>query len=183
MYTILIEKLKIHLRLLLISVALSTMMACSSYNSMDRFYNEHKDDNEVMAIRVPQLMINLLAGISPEMQAILGNTRDMRYMRFSGLDTKRTRILNTQMNSMTTRSFIEVYRKNENLKRNIISIREKRNTVKEIIVYNNDNINASFLYFNGNFDPAQVRSLAKNDEFKEVSENLFGKFNAQNTSE
>jgi len=61
--------------------------------------------------------------------------------------------LNKQMSGMTGNSFIEVYRKNDELKRNIVSIREKKDAVKEILIYNNNNANGSFLYFNGDFDP------------------------------
>ncbi|UWX56417.1 hypothetical protein NYZ99_09610 [Maribacter litopenaei] len=55
---------------------------CSSYNSIDTFYNAHKNDNQVTAVRVPQFMLKLISGISPEMQTLIGNTRDLRYMQF-----------------------------------------------------------------------------------------------------
>ena len=167
----------------LVAVFLLAISSCSSYNSIDRFYEEHKNDSQVTAVRVPQVMINLLAGISPEMQGIIGNTKDIRYMKFNGLTASGSRSLNNRMNTLTSSSFIEVYRKNEDLKRNVITIREKKNTVKEILVYSNNNINASFLYFNGNFNPAEVRKLAQSDEFKEISEGIFNQFGSNSLSE
>lgn len=161
------------------SIAIWTLLvfvSCGSSNSIDSFYNRHKDDNQVMAIRVPQTMLTLFSGISPELQGIIGNTRDIRFMSFSGLTPARIQQLNGQMNMVTANSFIEVYRKNDDLKRNVISIREKRNTVKEILIYNNDNINASLLYFNGDFDPNKVRNLARNDQLNDMSENIFKQF-------
>ncbi len=167
-----------------ISIAfLLLLYSCSSSSSIDSFYNAHKDDSQVLAIRVPEVMIGLIAGISPEMNDIIGNANDIRYMRFSNLSSSRIQSLNNQMNRMTTNSFIEVYRKNNELQRNVVSIREKRNVVKEILVYNNNNINASFLYFNGAFDPSKVKSLAEDEKFKVISEGLFQQFNANTLSE
>ena len=51
--------------------------------------------------------------------------------------------------------------------------------LKEILIYNNDNLKGSFLYFSGNFDPAKVRELAKNNEFQKLSDGLVPQFNLQ----
>lgn len=149
---------------------------CGSYNSIDTFYNAHKNDNQVTAVRVPQFMLTLISGISPEMQSLVGNTKDLRYMQFPSTSPARTDFLNKQMNGITGNSFIEVYRKNDELKRNVVSIREKRNVVKEILIYNNNNENSSFLYFNGNFDPVKVREMAQSEEFGELGIDLMGQF-------
>ncbi|MBD1261290.1 DUF4252 domain-containing protein [Maribacter polysiphoniae] len=163
--------------LLLICLVLIT--SCGSYSSIDTFYNAHKDDNQVTAIRVPRFMLTLVSGISPEMQSLVGNTKDLRYMRFPSATPARTQFLNKQMNGITGNSFIEVFRKNDELKRNVVSIREKRNSVKEILIYNNDNLNGSFLYFNGDFDPVKVREMAKNNEFGKMGDGLIQQFSAQ----
>ena len=160
--------------LIVLSLLLAT--SCGSYNSIDNFYNAHKDDDKVMAIRVPRVMLSLISGISPEMNALVGNTKDLRYMQFPSTTPARTRFLNTQMNNITGSSFIEVFRKNDELKRNVVSIREKRNSVKEILIYNNNNINGSFLYFNGDFDPMKVREMAKNNQFEKLSSGLIQQF-------
>ena len=101
---------------------------------MDSFYEAHKNDNKVSAFRVPQFMFSLLGEISPEMKTLVGNTRDLRYMRFPSSNTSQTQFLNAQMNNFTNNSFIEVFRKNDDLKRNVVSIREKRDVVKEILI-------------------------------------------------
>ena len=164
-------------------VCVLTLSACGSYNSIDRFYNAHKNDSQVTAIRVPQFMLSLLGNISPEMKSLIGNTRDLRYMQFPSATPERTQYLNTQMNAITGNSFIEVFRKNDELKRNVISIREKRNAVKEILIYNNNNIRGSFLYFNGDFDPVKVREMAKSSEFNELPNSLVKEFNMQSSEE
>lgn len=85
------------------------------------------------------------------------------------------------MNTMTGSSFIEVYRKNDNQKRNVVSIREKRDAVKEILIYNNNTTRGSFLYFNGNFDPVKVREMAKNEDFQKLGEGLINQYNLGST--
>lgn len=160
-----------------ICLLLFSFSACGSYNSIDSFYEAHKNDNQVTAFRVPQFMFSLISGISPEMKAMVGNTKDLRYMQFPSKSDSRTRFLNSQMDGFTSSSFIEIFRNNDNLKRNIVSIREKKDVVKEILVYNNDGNFGSFLYFNGNFDPLKVREFAKNQEFDKFTEGLLPQMN------
>ncbi len=158
-------------------------ISCAGTNSIDSFYNAHKDDNQVLAVRVPEVMLDLIAGISPEMQGVIGSTRDVRFMRFEGLSQPRIQTLYNQMSTMTANSFIEVYRKNDEIKRNVISIREKRNTVREILVYSNDQLNATFLYFNGEFDPERVRAMAQNEQLTDFSDGLIQQFGWGGTTE
>ncbi len=158
-------------------LTLFLITSCGSYNSIDTFYNAHKNDDQVTAVRAPRFMLSLISNISPEMQALIGNTKDLRYMQFPSTTPARSEFLNNQMNGITGNSFIEVYRKNDALKRNVISIREKKNTVKEILIYNNDAVKGSFLYFNGNFDPVKVRAMAQNEEFQKLGNGLIHQFN------
>lgn len=158
-------------------MSLVLLFSCSSYNSIDTFYEAHKNDDQVTAVRVPRFMLSLIGNISPEMQSLIGNTRDLRYMQFPSATPARTQFLNKQMNGLTGSSFIEVYRKNDDLKRNIVSIREKRNAVKEILIYNNNAARGSFLYFNGNFDPVKVREMAHSEEFQKLGDGLINQFN------
>ncbi len=150
--------------------------SCGTYNSIDGFYEAHKNDNQVTAVRIPQFMLSMIGNISPEMNSLIGNTRDLRYMQFPSATPERTQFLNKQMNDITGSSFIEVYRKNDDLKRNIVSIREKKNSVKEILIYNNNTMRGSFLYFNGNFDPVKVRQMAKSEEFQKLGDGLINQF-------
>lgn len=161
---------------ILLFTALLMLFSCGSYNSIDSFYNAHKNDDQVTAIRVPQIMLSLFSGISPGIGALIGNTKDLRYMQFPSATPERTRFLNTQMNQITGNSFIEVFRKNDELKRNVVSIREKRNAVKEILIYNNDNVSGSFLYFNGDFDPVKVREMIKNNDFEKLGGGILQQF-------
>ncbi len=155
--------------------------SCGTYNSIDRFYDAHKEDDQVTAIRIPRFMLSMIGNISPEMKSLIGSTKDLRYMQFPSTTPERTSFLNQQMNGITGSSFIEVFRKNDDLNRNVVSIREKRDAVKEILIYNNNNRNGSFLYFNGDFDPAKVRQMAQNEEFQKIGEGLINQYNMGST--
>lgn len=160
-------------------LVLFVFLSCGSYNSIDSFYEAHKNDDQVTAVRVPQFMLSLISNISPEIATLVGNTKDLRYMAFPSKTTSEARFLNAQMNNFTGNSFIEVFRKNDELKRTIVSLREKKNTVKEILIYNNNNQSGTFLYFNGNFDPDKVRAMAQNNEFDKLTSGLIQQFNIQ----
>ena len=165
----------------LILLGLMLITSCGSYNSIDTFYNAHKDESQVKAVRVPRFMFTLLSGISPEVNSLIGKTKDLRYMEFPSTTKDRTTYLNEQMNGITGNSFIEVYRKNDDQKRTVISIRERGDVVKEILVYNNDATKGSFLYFNGNFDPVQVREMVKNRDFDKLGDGLINQFSGTAT--
>ncbi|MDB4292728.1 DUF4252 domain-containing protein [Maribacter sp.] len=157
-------------------IVLVLLSSCGSFNSIDSFYNAHKNDDQVTAVRVPRFMLSLLGNISPEMKSLIGNTKDLRYMQFPSATPERTQYLNQEMNGITGNSFLEVYRKNDDLKRNIVSIREKRDVVKEILIYNNNTARGSFLYFKGNFDPVKVREMANNEEFRKLGDGLINQY-------
>ena len=153
--------------------------SCGSYNSIDSFYDAHKNDDHVTAIRVPQFLLSMISESSPEMKSLVGQTKDLRFMSFPSATPSQTKFLNNQMNVITGNSFIEVFRNNNELKRHVVSIRERKNTVKEILIYNNNNKNGSFIYFNGNFDPVKVKELAQKSRFEKLDENLIQHFNVQ----
>lgn len=161
---------------LLLILPLVLLTSCGSYNSIDSFYNVHKNEDQVRAVRVPRFMFTLLSNISPEVGTLIGNTKDLRYMEFPSTTPERATYLNDQMAGITGNSFIEVYRNNDNEKRKVISIRERGDVVKEILVYNNDATRGSFLYFNGNFDPVQVREMVKNRDFDKLGDGLINQF-------
>ena len=147
-------------------------ISCGSYNSINGFYNNHKNDTNVTAIHIPQYMLTLLRGSSGEMNSFMGNVRDIRYIQLKPqTDIERSNI-SSQINGLVSNSFVEVFRKNEEEKRTLISVREKRDVVKEIIIYKNDSKNNSIFYLNGNFDPVRVREYVKNDQLDNLSNSI-----------
>jgi hypothetical protein len=170
------------LKKIVLATTIIIFTSCGSYHSIESFYTAHKNDNQVTAIRVPQFMLSLLSGISPEAETLLGNTKDLRYMQFPSTTTAKTEYLNTQMNAITGTNFIEIFRKNDQLKRNVISVREKKNSVKEILIYTNNTHQGSFLYFRGDFDPVKVREMAQNSKFDELTNGVLQQYNLKNSA-
>ncbi len=48
-----------------------------SYNSIDTFYNAHKNDNQAKIVTMPRFMLGMLGQISPKMNVLIGNTIDL----------------------------------------------------------------------------------------------------------
>jgi len=153
------------------------LVSCGSYNSINSFYNLHKNDANVTAFRVPHFMFSLLRSSSGEMNSFMNNVSDIRFIQLSPkTDIERTTI-NNQINGLVSSKFIEVFRKNEDTKRTLISVRENRNVVKEIIIYKNGEKNNSIFYFRGNFDPNKVRKYVKENKFDNLSTTVLQQFN------
>lgn len=152
------------------------LFSCSSNKAVDNFYQEHKEDPKVLAVRVPQFMISYLSGLSPETRKLIGRTRDIRYMRLPSASADKTRSLNETMNQFTAGNYIEVFRKNDELKRNVVAVREQGKTVREIIVYYNDQQSGTFLYLDGVFNPDLVRAMAREGGFEKMATALVQEF-------
>ena len=156
--------------------------SCSSYSSFNSFYNHHKNDTNVTAIEIPQFMLAILRASSGEMNNFMGNVREIRYIHLNpDSDLESTQISN-QINGLVSHRFIDVYRKNEETKRTLISVRENRDVVKEIIVYKNDEKSNSVFYLKGNFNPAKVREYVKNDGFDNISNTVLQQYNLNPTN-
>ena len=161
-----------------ILISLLFLTSCGNYNSINSFYNMHKDDANVTAFRVPHFMFNLLKNSKDtDMNSFMNNVSDIRFIQLRPKSEMKNTIIRKQMNGLVSKRFVEVYRKNEDSKRSLISIREKRDVVKEIIIYNTGNNNNSIFYFKGNFDPNRVRKYVKNKKFDKLSNSVLQQFN------
>jgi len=149
------------------------LSSCGSYNSINNFYNMHKNDANVTAAQVPNYLLSLLRNTSGEMNNFMGNVREIRYIQLSPKTETQSKLISSQINNLTTNNFVEVYRKNEDTKRTLISLRKKKDVVKEIIIYKNGNKNNSVFYLNGNFDPQRVRKYTKEGKFENISSLIF----------
>lgn len=148
------------------------LISCGSYNSINSFYNIHKNDANVTAIHVPQYMLSLLRGTSGDMNSFMGNVKEIRFIQLQpNTENERTSI-STQINGLVSNNFVEVFRKNEDENRTLISLREKRDVVKEIIIYKNNGKSNSVFYLNGNFNPVKVREYIKSNELENLSNSV-----------
>ena len=163
-------------KIILISSTLF-VLSCGSYNSIDSFYNSHKNDANVTAIRVPQYILSLIRNSSPEMTSFLANVRDIRFIQISpSTDIQRNQI-SSQINNLSSNKFVEVFRKNDADIRTLISVRERKDVVKEILISKNGPKNNSVFYLNGSFSPEKVRQYAQSDQLEKLTSNVLQQFN------
>ena len=158
-------------KLILLLLTMS-LLSCGSYNSINGFYNDHKNDAHVTAIQVPQYLLSLLRHSSGEMNGFMGNVRDMRYIQLSPKTDSEADLISGQINSLVSNNFVDVYRKNNDDIRTLISLRERKDVVKEIIIYKNGAKNNSVFYLNGNFNPQQVRKYVDEGKFDDISNSV-----------
>ena len=162
---------------LFLAIFLLILSSCGGYNSINSFYNQHKNDANVTAVHVPQFMLSLLRNASPEMNSFMGNVRDIRYIQLSPKTTQESTSINNQINNLTTVNFVEVFRKNEDSIRTLVSVRERKDVVKEIMIYKTAPKKSSVFYLNGNFDPNKVRKYAEDGNFDRLSNTLMQQYN------
>lgn len=147
-------------------------ISCGSYNSINNFYNLHKNDANVTAIHVPQYMLSLLRGTSGDMNNFLSNVKEIRFIQLQPATENERTSISAQIDGLVSNNFVEVFRKNEDENRTLISLREKRDVVKEIIIFKNNSKNNSIFYLNGNFNPVKVREYVKSNELDNLSNSI-----------
>jgi len=59
------------------------LISFGSYNSINSFYNIHKNDANDTAIHVPQYMLSLLRGISGDMNSFMENVKEIRFIQLT----------------------------------------------------------------------------------------------------
>ncbi|HBK71568.1 MAG TPA: DUF4252 domain-containing protein, partial [Flavobacteriaceae bacterium] len=91
------------------------LSSCGSYNSINSFYNAHKNDANVTAIQVPNYLLSLLRNPSGEMNNFMGNVKDIRYIQLSPKTDNDSRLISNQINNLTTNNFVEVFRERKDV--------------------------------------------------------------------
>ena len=64
----------------------------------------------------------------------------------------RTKRLMKKIDKITKSGYSDVFRKNNDNTRSLLSVKEQGNTIKQIILHNSNGSNNSLLYLKGNFD-------------------------------
>lgn len=141
--------------------------SCGS--SFQGFYNNHKADLGTTSFQVPNFMKALLSNISPEVQSVVGNISDFKYITFNNLDNARRQSLIQEMNAVTNSGYIDVFRKNEINHTRIISVKEFGVVVTDAIIFNSNDTETTAYYLQGNFDPEKIKSFADEDTFNNFS--------------
>ncbi len=152
--------------------SLFLLTSCGSYYSMNSFYNDHKNDSNVTAVRVPQFMFAVLSGLSPEMNGLMGTVNDLRYIRLEKNSGYRMQLIDQEVNQILDQGFIEAFRKNKEDAKTVYAVKEKGPVVHEVVTYTNNGTDVSVLYLKGNFDGNKVREMMQGNDFESLTNAL-----------
>ena len=151
--------------------------ACGSNTSFKSFFNTHKTDLGVTAFQVPNFMRTLLTTISPEMKTLFGNVKDFKFITFNDISSRKQLQLLHEMNLITANNFTDMLRSNQPEKTKIISVKEKGDVITQAIIFNTTLAKTSVFYLKGTFNPAQIRKLAAESQFENLSNTLVKNYN------
>ncbi len=152
---------------ILIFIIFTGFLACSSSQSFNNFYNNHKNDNNVSSFQVPSYLRSLIKNVSPELNDIFKNVKDFKSISFTDCSPSQNQQINDEIN-MITRNYTDVHRKNTEENRSLVSVKEKGDIIKEVIIHNSRNNNHTILFLKGNFNPERIQKLAKANELEDL---------------
>lgn len=145
------------------------LTACSSSQSFNQFYNNHKNDDHVTSFQVPGYLRSLLRNASPELNNLFKNVKDFKSITFTQTTPQQSDEIIKEINYIT-RNNTDVVRKNEENERSLVSVKEKGDVIKEVILYRKNGSKHHILFLKGNFDANRIRQLAEEHEFDNLYE-------------
>lgn len=155
-----------------IILALIAMLTTSCSPTYQQFYNAHKNDINSTAFQMPRFMVNILSSLSPEVNSFFKNMNDFSYITLKNISPSDWQQINTEINSITNKKYQDILRKTEIDRKIIVSAKEADGIVKELIYFKYQNNVVNSFYLKGNFDSNQIRKLAENNEFDNLSSKL-----------
>ncbi|QLE02339.1 DUF4252 domain-containing protein [Galbibacter sp. BG1] len=161
---------------LFVSLLLITFLAVSCGSSVESFYDKHKNDTNVTAVQVPKFMYSILGNLSPEMNDVMKNVSDIRFMNLPSSSSLRNQQINTEIDKITKSGYSDIFRKNNEENRSLLTVKEQGNTIKQIILHNSKGNNNSLLYLKGNFDADKIKRMAEDEKFSEFNSILDNKY-------
>lgn len=151
----------------LIFILLFSLISCSSSQSFNHFYNTHKNDTNVRSFQIPGYLRTLIKNVSPELNDLFKNVNDFRSISFTNCPPEQSKKINDAVNSMT-KNYTDVIRNNTEEKRFLVSVKEKGDKIKVIIIHSYTDHNHSVLFLKGNFDPDRIQTLINSHEFEHL---------------
>ncbi|MCK5638367.1 MAG: DUF4252 domain-containing protein, partial [Flavobacteriaceae bacterium] len=151
----------------LVLLTLIINVSCASTSSFNQFYDQHKNDNNVSSFQVPGYLKSILKNSSPEMNSLLKNVKDFKTISFSNCTPEQSEKITNDINQIT-KNFTDIVRDNKENKKTLVSVKEKGDKIKEIIIHNNTNNNHKILFLKGNFDPNRISDLTNSNELFDI---------------
>lgn len=154
---------------ILVFVLSLNFLACSSSQSFNAFYNRHKTDTNVSSFQVPSYLRSILKNTSPEMNDLVKNVKDFKTISFRDCSALQNEQINNEINFIT-KNFKDVVRNNSEEGNTLISVKEKGDVIKEVIIHKSTNNNHKILFLKGNFNPERIEQLASDNELENIGE-------------
>lgn len=142
--------------------------SCSSGSArFNQFYNQHKNDNNVSSFQVPGYLRSLIKNVSPELNNVFKNVKDFKSISFTDCSPQQNQQIIDGINNIT-QNYTDVIRNNKEEKKTLISVKEKGDFIKEILIHTNSNNDHRILFLKGNFDPNRIKELIDDHELEEL---------------
>ena len=151
--------------LLVLSVSL---ISCSGAAKFNQFYSQHKNDNNVKSFQVPRYLKSLVKNVSPELNNVFKNVSDFKTISFTN-STPQQDIQITEGINNITQNYTDVIRNNNADKKTLVSVKEKGDFIKEVLIHTHENNNHKIIFLKGNFDPNKIKSLIDDHELEELN--------------
>ncbi|WP_298782393.1 DUF4252 domain-containing protein [uncultured Polaribacter sp.] len=159
-------------KIITFSLFLMIFTSCGSGKSFQSFFNNHKNEVGVTAFQVPNFMRALLVNISPDINQLFGNVRDLKFITFNEISkAKQTELIN-EMSLVTNSNYTDILRQNTIEKTKIISVKEDGDVVTQAIIFNSTLAKTSVFYLKGRFDPNRIKELSNTNQFENLSNKL-----------
>lgn len=159
--------MKTFIRIFLFILSFS-LASCSSTARFNQFYNHHKNDNNVSSFQVPGYLRSLIKNVSPELNNVFKNVKDFKSISFTNCSPLQSQQIIEGVNNIT-QNYTDVIRNNKEEKKTLVSVKEKGDFIKEILIHTNSNNNHKILFLKGNFDPKRIQELIKDRELEELN--------------
>ncbi len=105
----------------------------------------------------------VVGSISPEINQAIGNISDFKFIKFENANSFKRQTLINEMNAVTKHKYVDVFRKNEADRTQVISVKEKDIVVTDVIIFSSTEKVTTAYYLQGHFDAGKIRSLANED--------------------
>ena len=158
-------------KFILLFICCAILFSCGSA-SFQGFYNTHKTDLGATSFQVPKVMKALLSSVSPETKSLIGNLRDLKYIKLSSVSPLRRQQLITEMNAITNAGYLDMFRQNQINNTRIISVKENGHVLTNVILFNCDEKEVTAFYLKGLFDPDKIKTLSEEKNFDALSLDL-----------
>lgn len=158
--------MKIFIKFLLLALSIS-LSSCSGAAKFNQFYNQHKNDNNVKSFQVPRYLKSLVRNVSPELNNVFKNVKDFRTISFTNSTLAQSQQIIEGVNNIT-QNYTDVIRNNTEEKKTLVSVKEKGDFIKEILIHTNTNNNHKIIFLKGNFDPNRIKELIDDHELEEL---------------